>query len=592
MQHITQRRALILEDDNIWARLYRQDIQGDYAITICTTLNQAMQALYHQSYHLIILDLQLNTKNPKDREGKRLISRIRNHHWVDKSVVTVISDVMEISGIEGINEILEHDLERDNARLQQGLLIQDIMFFVKSRYDGVVFWESLSRLLRQRKLDGQVQIQQLDILFSLSQRVLRNLKDLIETNRIAVYDEWLKELDNHLLEERIQQEVYDLLHMSFRHADSIYLEQIGDGFSKASVIKVVPQRGEQFGRSRIVKLGYHSEIQLEFDNFDEYVDYFLDKHPEGRAGGRTPLLQSILYRELDQVLSFQQVFHDSKWSTEQLEEAMVKLFKDCCGNWYRGVTDKVINCNQSYSGFLHCYPERFLKPLEYLSTFAGFDNQYYVHAEKIHFDGIDTEFSNPYLIFQDKQKMNSLVSPTKQCVTHGDFNANNIFFRIRDEHGRQTLDEAWLIDFYRTGPHHALRDFIQLETVIKFFLLKDASLSERYQLEQELIKPDHFRDLEHVDITAFKPGGSHAAMLIRAYRIIHKIRTLAWELVLDKEQDGILGSFRQYNMGLFFLSLNSVRFVRIAGEMEGISEIQSLHALMATAMLVKKLDLN
>ncbi|NOK57759.1 MAG: hypothetical protein GFH27_549287n63 [Chloroflexi bacterium AL-W] len=51
---------------------------------------------------------------------------------------------------------------------------------------------------------------------------------------------------------------------------------------------------------------------------------------------------------------------------------------------------------------------------------------------------------------------------SRQCLCHGDLHGRNI---LVDDHNR-----FWLIDFARVERSHALCDFVELETDIKFNL--------------------------------------------------------------------------------------------------------------------------
>jgi hypothetical protein len=64
-------------------------------------------------------------------------------------------------------------------------------------------------------------------------------------------------------------------------------------------------------------------------------------------------------------------------------------------------------------------------------------------------------------------------------MTHGDLNEHNIL--VTDDH------HAWLIDFYRTGTGHILRDMIELECAIKFSLAGIVDLAAQQKLEETLL---------------------------------------------------------------------------------------------------------
>jgi len=66
-------------------------------------------------------------------------------------------------------------------------------------------------------------------------------------------------------------------------------------------------------------------------------------------------------------------------------------------------------------------------------------------------------------------------------ITHGDLNGKNI---LVDENGH-----PWLIDFFRTGPEHVLRDFVELEADIKFNYLESGDMEALYEFESSLASP-------------------------------------------------------------------------------------------------------
>ena len=65
------------------------------------------------------------------------------------------------------------------------------------------------------------------------------------------------------------------------------------------------------------------------------------------------------------------------------------------------------------------------------------------------------------------------------ATTHGDLNEHNILVT--------TQGDCWLIDFYRTGPGHILRERLELETAIKFNLAEIEDLVEYQRFERRLL---------------------------------------------------------------------------------------------------------
>jgi hypothetical protein len=103
--------------------------------------------------------------------------------------------------------------------------------------------------------------------------------------------------------------------------------------------------------------------------------------------------------------------------------------------------------------------------------------------------------------------------PTPSCITHGDFNRNNI---ILDNGGN-----PWLIDFMLTGRSCALRDFIRLETTVKFEIL-DPNISQLayFKFENALIS-------NNTQVPIFSNDPDEQNKLEKAYGTIKQIRLLA-----------------------------------------------------------------
>src|SRR5204863_1192399 len=109
----------------------------------------------------------------------------------------------------------------------------------------------------------------------------------------------------------------------------------------------------------------------------------------------------------------------------------------------------------------------------------------------LYFSSLTTQqihFANPLIVCATQ---NFIVS-TYVCITHGNFNQHNILV----DNNRQ----VWLVDFQHTSHGHILRDICQLDTIIRFHLLsvEDATLDERFALEDALCSVDNFSQIEQL----------------------------------------------------------------------------------------------
>ena len=129
---------------------------------------------------------------------------------------------------------------------------------------------------------------------------------------------------------------------------------------------------------------------------------------------------------------------------------------------------------------------------------------------------------------------------------------------------------CWLIDFYRTGKGHILRDFVELETAFKFSLISLESYAERVEFELLLLRQKNLKEGLAVD---------SSAAYAQAARIISHLRSLASEVLgLEREME-------EYQVALLLqtLKLLSLDFLHADERSRG-------HVLLAAAMICSKLE--
>ena len=158
--------------------------------------------------------------------------------------------------------------------------------------------------------------------------------------------------------------------------------------------------------------------------------------------------------------------------------------------------------------------------------------------------------------------------PSKVAITHGDLHANNILVNKQGQ--------TWLIDFYKTGLGVALRDFVELESDIKFNLMGTLKLRLRYDLEIALLSPRTLT--EEIQIKdKLTPEQS------RALAAIQRLRKLA-ELVTDTME------VREYYMGLLFFALKRIVGFTSSGENMKDDLVAKYHAVISAALICQYLN--
>lgn len=157
----------------------------------------------------------------------------------------------------------------------------------------------------------------------------------------------------------------------------------------------------------------------------------------------------------------------------------------------------------------------------------------------------------------------SVMPAARQAVTHGDLQGDNLFVEG---------ERAWIIDFERTGPSHALRDFAELEVDIFARLLPHDRVDwlALYSLARTLVGPaDVGVSLSLSDALA---GNREIA---KASQVITGLRALAREVVHYNDQ-------REHLWAMLFDAL----FVASVNSMPA---SQRLRALLYAAVICERL---
>jgi ActR/RegA family two-component response regulator len=167
-------------------------------------------------------------------------------------------------------------------------------------------------------------------------------------------------------------------------------------------------------------------------------------------------------------------------------------------------------------------------------------------------------------IVKDKIRDASIISNVSIAVTHGDLHADNII--IDDS------NNAWVLDFERSGEGHALQDFIELESDI---INRIAGLSDDFQTFYHLC----------ILLTSMEELGSnitpvHPSLLSNDVQKV--IRTIATIRRLAHKCTGVTDA-REYLFGLFFNTIFRATITKA-------QEKSQQRALMLAGILCHRLE--
>ena len=326
------------------------------------------------------------------------------------------------------------------------------------------------------------------------------------------------------------------------------------------VALVTPRLTHGWGASKIVKFGARADIEQEALRYEMFKDY-----PHGQ---RMPRLDNTAYsRQIGgltyslidgsgsgQVLQvFAQYYQDQE--AKDVIAVLEPFFRQTFGTLYRDAQHSYLDIPNAYASSLNLTPEKLRLALCELRPDEP-------TAPRLHFADLAVSYPNPYLYAIRDGHFLSFHRLVRTCLCHGDLHGRNLLV----DHEKH----FWLIDFARVEVSHALRDFAELESDIKFSLLQLTDLSMLLEFEQNLLHPRDFTQRPPRLVCAHKP-------LAKAYAVILALRRLAFDLVRPEKD------MQEYYQAVFMHTLKVLRLRHIErGKKE--------HALLSAALLCERLD--
>jgi GAF domain-containing protein len=349
----------------------------------------------------------------------------------------------------------------------------------------------------------------------------------------------------------LQDEVKDLFKKLFLNADTIWISQLIPGFSGAKVVMVKPDYNTVAGREVIVKFGIKEYIEKEEKKFNEYVKWFVGgmQCTTIMASTYSENLGAIVYSLIghslkpNDIYSFEKYYKDK--TSGDIKKAVKNLFEETCKYWY-------IKRGGRTGNLVEVYVDELKLDIEMLNNSYKNEDRFkqFVDDGLIQYPDISYDFKNPINWLKSRKLTRAL--DFSFCITHGDLNKNNI---LLDGSGN-----TWLIDFMRTERSHILRDFIRLETTVKFELLRN-NISNKafFEFEKSLLirePPD--------SVPTFSDDNLEQEDLEKAYIIIKKIRSMAYHRANEPHIEYNIGLFLQTLKFLTWADVNNKHYILIS----------------------------
>lgn len=516
-------RILLLEDDSLWVKTVHEVLGSQVGcIKPAASLSEADDLLDHCFFNVAIIDISLSFGDPQDSQGMKFLEMIAR-----KQLTNVISPIV-LSAYGNM------------SRQRQAFRDYDIVDFLEKspfRPDE----------LRSAVITALKETNRLNSL-TVELESGRPLSTLWEST------EWAKREQ----EAELCHELVDLLQRLFPGATELFIQPMRAGQSGAGVFQVEPLYAAKRGGAVIVKFGKREKIAVEYQNYDEHIERFISnqastrlRHVDGRVMGA--ISYSIIASDLDEIRAWVDYYPVA--STEDIQKALDNLFMFTCRRWYenREQPRRTRDLVDLYTKGLHLH--------DWQEVWQGMSLACSdIDAAQLSFPGVPGIYVNPKRWLEARHY--HFYHAAWLATTHGDLNEHNVFV--------SQANRVWLIDFYRTGPGHILRDIVELECTIKFSLTRPNSLAEHHALEKLLLS----------QVQLDRPVAvSETASFAKAITVISYLRELSSDFT------GPAPDLTEYRCALLLHTLNLLRFDFLHND----DPLSRSRVLLSAAMLATKL---
>ncbi len=520
--------------------------QAGYHILRATSVQEAEEKLQMRYIHLAIIDIRMEAENDaRDISGLELVEK-EAYRSIPKIILTAYPsweyaekalgaalDGLQLAGMidkAGGPEVVIQTVERAFAQ------------HVRVNWNLVIRWserESLS---------------------------LPHLVTLLEP-----------EVSNERLPHRVT-ELDDLLRRLFYDSAQININHLFAQRGRSIALAVFAYSKGEAQKEYVVTYGQKRNIVDENTLYEEHVPKVagpgsIVKDKSAETLNLSATAYTLAGGDLHEITTFSESYRSN--SVEIVETQLKHLFGTTLRPWYEKgrFQEEEKTLNAFFLDWLELSEE--ILPLADLETrvdtvcrealsigLAQLDYSPY----KLTFHRPDCDsvsFPNPISFLVDRRIIFS--SPILCGTTHGQLNGNSI---LTDHRG-----QTWLINFSQVSRGPLARDFVSLETSIKFDMLITPDVQVRYDLERRLLAVSRLD--EEPDIQGLE------AEMYKALQAISRIRNEASSIMGHRMND--------YLGGLLFCAIG-----RLAGYDPEVQHtryevVTYLHILLSAAMLYQKL---
>lgn len=529
-QQSHDKSILLIEDREDFSTPLRRWLKEEgYDVKLALTYSDALSLLDNEHFHLAIVDIRLVENDDQNEQGLQILDKLEEMGLKDILPCIVLSAHPTVENILKATQELGvwHFIEKETGYRKKLLKAIQEKFDYKIKINFALQYDDNSQ--------------------ELMPEVITNI-------------EWPPGKKPRC--QLLTLQTRDLFGKLFVDAKRLHISKLKPGLTGAAIVHARPTWDRGVGPSYVVKVSRRDKIAVEEKNYCEYVEKYIAPDTIARVDkAYSRHLGAIVYtfaeRDGTPLDEFDHYYQDS--DAEKITNSLRRLFNNTCGYWYDHRERRNRSLPKLYYNAFQLTQERLVESItEVLPHFEA-------TQETLHFEHIPTGLINPIAWLTNHA--NECVSSVYHSITHGDLTGRNI---LVDKDGR-----CWLIDFYRTYESHILRDFVILETDIKYRLLPQPTLQQFLGLERALF---HYHNSE-ADRTVDE---NFSTDLQKALKVISSLRSMGHEFargVTDMFQD----TQKEYLLSLLMGTLNVVRLRHIEKE-------RKLQAMLSAALICAELD--
>ncbi|MCA9916716.1 MAG: response regulator [Anaerolineales bacterium] len=523
-----QLRILLVEDDeNAYDPIARWLKEEGYLLRLATSYTEAKSALENDHFNLAIIDMVLATEDPEKVEGLQLLEDI---------------ETLQLRGVMPIIVITAHqkytlpawNLNADRLIMKEAGYLRKLVNTIKE--------------LAQEKIkinfDLEYMSDSLNVLEDVAEDVNWSMAERPSTKLLAP-------------------QVRDLFGKLFVDARSLYVSKLKPGLTGAAVVRIQPTWNGGLGRSYVAKVGRKDKVETEQRHYEANVKHFLtanavtqaDVHYSRHLG---TLLYTFAEKQGVALKEFDEFYQ--KNDSAQVIASLRELFEQTYRYWFANPERVLADVPSLYYDAFQLDPKKLTGRIQVVLPELNPDD------DLIQLTPGKEKVLNP-IAWLKKHKQECVIQVNK-CITHGDLTGRNIMV---DDSGK-----CWLIDFYRTYKSHILRDFVILETDVKFRLMSLLSLADFLHFEEALLEADRQNQPPILPPSFAKDARKAAEVIFALRQLAHR-----YARTFNTPQNE---ARKEYLLSQLMGTLNVVR-------LRHISENRKLQAMHSAVMMCEELDM-